>query len=112
MALASNMKQIGAVSVVKIDEERLRDFNLEYQLGKTPAVEINERHRNITGLNYVNMSGIIRAVLDSLSNGCMVRRGKPYMRKLLVNAYKDHKLDVNLMSKELLEEIENLIERE
>ena len=109
VALASNMKQIGAISAVKIEESQLKDYVLEKELGQTPATEINERHRNITGLNYVNLSGVIQAVLDSLGNQGMVRKSKQDMRMLLVNAYKGNKLNTSLMPTELREEIEKII---
>lgn len=103
------MKQIGAISVVKIEETQLEDYVLEKELGQTPAIEINERNRNITGLNYVNMSGVIQAVLDSLGNQGVVRKSKKDMRRLLVDAYKGNKLNTSLMPTELREEIEKII---
>lgn len=105
VALASNLDSIGTMCIVKIDEERLRGFTIDNQLGDTPAIEINAKHHNVTGLNYVNMGRVIQEIVGSLADNGLERRTKGQMRKLLVDAYKKGKLDMDKISEKLRDEI-------
>lgn len=108
VALASNLESIGAMTVLKIEEEWLKDFEIDNQLGDTPAIDINAKHHNVIGLNYVNMAGIIQGIVGSLAAAGLERRTKTEMRKLLVEAYKMGKLDMERMSERLRNEIYRL----
>lgn len=105
VALASNLDSIGTMCIVKIEEDLLKDFIIDNQLGDTPAIEINARHHNVTELNYVNMGKVIQGIVDSLAADGLERRTKGQMRKLLVEAYKKGTLDMEKLSENLRTEI-------
>ena len=105
IALASNLDSIGTICIVKIDSGQLKDFIIDNQEGDTPATGINLKHHNITELNYVNMGQVIQAIITSLANNGLERRTKGQMQKLLTEACRRGKLDLEKMSESLRNEI-------
>lgn len=110
IALASNMDNISTIFAVRLDGSSLSELEFDDKLGDTPATEANKKHHNIINLNYVSMGNIMWAILDALSNQKndeigMIKRTKGQLKKLLVNAYRDEKLDIDRLSPNVKKEI-------
>lgn len=105
IALASNMYSLGTITAVKIDESDLHTLSLDYELGETPTININQKHRNIINLTYGGIGIIIDAILKSIRKKFIFRKSRGDVKKLLIKAYKGGKLDVSKISRKILEVI-------
>lgn len=109
VALASNGDSLSTIDAVKIDEKDLVSLNFDDELGDTPTYRINDKHRNITGLNYESMGVVLASIIEGIKNSNSIRMTKPKLRELLVNAYKDEKLNIDDMSPKIVGEIEKVL---
>ena len=93
VALGSNSVSIGTIDAVKIDADCISDLKLDNEKGDTPTIGINEKHRNITELNYSTLGDVINSIILGIrSDGGYVRKTKGEMKRLLVEAYRTNRL--------------------
>ena len=84
---------IGTIDAVKIDADCISDLKLDNEKGDTPTIGINEKHRNITELNYSTLGDVINSIILGIrSDGGYVRKTKGEMKRLLVEAYRTNRL--------------------
>ena len=105
VALGANSEHIGTISAVKIKPQDLNAVCFESEEGVSPTRGINEKHRNIKDLNYLLLGDVAMSVIKGLGTGGYIRKTKGDMKKLLIDAYKKNKLDMENMSPTLKEEI-------
>lgn len=105
IALGSNCEHIGTVTAVSICPEDLKDIEIEAVEGLTPTIGINEKHRDIMNLTYCSLGTVIKSIIVGLNKGKYYRKNKAKMKELLVEAYKNNKLDIENMSSSLRDEI-------
>ena len=105
IALASNMDSIGTINAIKIDVSDLKGLTLDNELGNTPTIDINQKHRNIINLTYGGIGIVINAILKSIREQLLVRKTKGDMKKLLIKAHESGKLDVQKVSEKILKSI-------
>ena len=95
IALGSNCDSVVTVFAVKIPGEYLEEMSFDDQEGDTPTIGINDKHRNITRLNYESLGTVIKAVILSLRDETtFVKMTRSQMKKLLKQAYDKGKLDI------------------
>ena len=111
IALGSNCSYFGAIEAVKINGDILKGIDFDNEAGDTPAIEINEKHRNIINLNYVSLGEVVSSILYGLRNDGYVRKNRRQMRDILVEAYNSSKLDTTRIEPTLLNEIQTEIEK-
>ena len=111
VALVSNCDSIGTVDAIKIDEEDLNNILFDNEEGETPAKAINQKHCNITELNYVNLGTVIQAMIDGLKKENYIRKTKGEMKQLLADAYESDKLAEDELSPSVLRDIKKTIEK-
>lgn len=92
VALGSNCESIGTIDAVKIDAGCIDDLKLDTETGDTPTIGINEKHRNITELNYLTLGEVIDSIILGIRTGGYVRKTKGEMKRLLVDAYRTNRL--------------------
>lgn len=109
VALASNGDSLSTIDAVKIDEKDLESLNFDDEMGDTPTYRINDKHRNITELNYESMGVVLSSIIEGIKRSNNIRMTKPKLRELLVNAYKDEKLNIDDMSPQIVGEIEKAL---
>ena len=72
---------------------------------------INQKHCNITELNYVNLGTVIQAMIDGLKKENYIRKTKGEMKQLLADAYESDKLAEDELSPSVLRDIKKTIEK-
>lgn len=106
IALGANCSNIGSISAVKISLDELDGISFDDEEGNTPTIEINQKHRNITDLNYLSLGDVISAVIACLQKeDRVVEKSKAEMRNILVRAYLDNRLVVQAMNPSIVDEI-------
>ncbi len=105
IALGSNCKNIGNIGAVKILEKDILHLTLDDEQGETPTHGINQKHRNITDLNYATLGDVIMSVVNGIREDRYIHKTKGEMKKLLVDAYKHNILDMDGMEPTLKEAI-------
>lgn len=108
IALGSNCDYIGAIDAVKIYEQHVQNFRFEEEEGDTPTIGINEKHRNITDLNYVSLGELIKSMICGIQCG-YVRKNRREMTNILVDAYINSKLDIEKLKPSMFSELERAL---
>ena len=111
IALASNCESIGTIDAIKIEEDDLKQLMFDEELGDTPTRNINQKHCNIVGLNYVNLGNVIQGILNGLKKEQVVRKTKPKIKQLLADAYEADKLIEEEIAPGVMRDIRNTIEK-
>lgn len=112
IALGANCSNIGTIWVAMISPEELENIGLDEEEGDTPTIGINQKHRNLTGLNYVSLGSVISSILSSFQGSDrVIRKTKGEMRRLLAEAYLNDRLIPDLLEPTLLNEISNEVRK-
>lgn len=111
VALASNCKNISTISAIKINECDVKNLLFEKEDGDTPTFGINQKHRNITCLNYGSLGDILFSIIKAFNNDGYIRKTKSEMKRILANAYKSGKIDKEHISPDLEREINEAINK-
>lgn len=106
IALGSNCTKVGTIFAAMISPDDLEEISFDEEEGDTPTIGINQKHRNMVGLNYISLGCIITAILSCLKDGKrIVRRTRPEMKALLAKAYMDNRLKTDSLAPSLKDEI-------
>ena len=106
IALGSNCSSVGTIWAAKISSTELEGISFDDEEGNTPTVGINQKHRNITGLNYLSLGTVISSILACFKKeNQIVKKSRPEMRKLLAEAYVNNRLQSDYLNPGLLDEI-------
>ena len=105
VAMASNRPSIGKLEFAKIFPEDISDLSFDDEEGDTPTFGINQKHGNILDLNYVTLGDVILCIAHSIDKNGTIMRTRSQVRSLLVDAYKNHKLDIENMEPKVAQEI-------
>lgn len=107
LALASNVDNISSMDIVKIKDEDIKTMNKDDSIGITPVEFINDKHTDLTDINYESLGILIEGILNGLKNDCVVHKTKKEIKNILVNALKSGELDITKISENLRNKIEN-----
>lgn len=105
IALGSNCNSIGTIDAVKIDENIISHLSFDDENGETPTISINHKHRNITNLNYVTLGDVIDSMIKGIGNNGYVHKTKGEMKEILVQAYRNNRIDMEKVSPNMKESI-------
>ena len=111
IALGANCDYIGTIDAIEIDEQDIGNLLLEKEEGDTPTNDINDKHYNIVDLNFESLGEVIMSIICGLRKDRYLRKTKSDMKKILINAYKESKLDWDRLKPTLKAELENEIMR-
>ena len=112
IALGSSCDHFCTLSAVRISQGDLRNISISTEEGITPTIGINQKHRNLCSLSFCSLGTVIKSIIYSLRKGKFIRKTKPVMKKLLVDAYKRNKLDMASIASSLKDEIIEEIRKE
>lgn len=110
IALGSNCAHLGKIEAVQIDEKDINQFqfNLEKENGDTPTNGINDKHYNITNLNFESLGRVIQSIIFALNNGRYVKKSRSDMKRLLIAAHQEAKIDWDRLEPTLRAELEKI----
>lgn len=112
IALGSNCSHIVTMQLLQISEEDLKNMSIETEEGNTPTNEINQKHRNITDLNFESLGELITVMIRAIGNDKTIVMTKSKVKELLKNAYFSGKINMELVSDSLREEIMKIVQNE
>ena len=101
IALASNSDYLVSIDAIKIDSEKMKNLEFDLEIGDTPAKKINEKHRNIINLNYINLGSVIEAIIDGFQNKHNIRKTKSEIKDILKKACADGKVKLEDLSPDI-----------
>ena len=101
IALASNSDYLGSIDAIKIDSEKMKNLEFDSEIGDTPAKKINEKHRNIINLNYINLGSVIEAIIDGFQNEQNIRKTRSEIKDILKKACADGKVKLEDLSQDI-----------
>ena len=107
IALASNSDYLGTIDAIKIDSEKMKDLEFDTEVGDTPAIAINEKHRNIINLNYVSLGKVISAIIDAFQKNQNIRKRKSEIKEILKKACGEGKLKLDDLSQDIQKHLKN-----
>ncbi len=109
IALGASCDHIGTIDAIEIYEQDIHKLSLEKEDGDTPTNGINDKHYNIVDLNFESLGDVIISIIYGLRKDRYLRKTRADMKKILVNAYKESKLDLDKLKPSLQVEIEKAI---
>ena len=114
VALGSGCSGVGTIWAVKILPDELPGIEVNSEAGNTPTIGINQKHLNISNLNYVSMGDVIASVLNCFrdKDNRIVKKSKADMKKLLACAYKQGRLITSDINPAVMKEINKEIEKQ
>ncbi|MGX5556728.1 hypothetical protein [Bacillus cereus] len=98
LALVSSFERIDKIDVVIIDKEEVtkRGFEIVDTPGNTPVEQLQQTHRDITGLTYGTVGDFSRLLLDTMgTKGRVERYTAKKVKNLLNDAIKNGILDLH-----------------
>lgn len=109
LALASGNDRIVTHNVLVIPEEKLHryGFKLIESEGDTPADLLAHNHRDISELTYKALGLFAELITDSINSNGIYTITRKHVKSLLINAYKDGKINQNKLKERMLNEIES-----
>ncbi len=112
IALGSSCSSIGTIWAAKVSPQDLHDVGFDDEEGNTPTFGINQKHRNITDLNYVSLGSVISSIILCFqTKDRIVKRSRAEMKRLLAEAYNNGRLNVPELNPGILDDIKKEAEK-
>lgn len=110
VALAITRDKISDLAVVMIRPEDLQELSMDDEEGNSPTFGINDKHRNITNLNYDTLGTVIISILNGLRSGGYKKHSDRAIKRMIVEAYKAGKVDLSNAKESMREDIEKALQ--
>lgn len=114
LALASGGDKAVTYNVLSIPEESMQRYGFELKEtdGNTPVEELKGTHRDVINVTYAGLGKFAQMIMDSVDAEQMHTITKKTVKRLIVDAYKDGKIDKDKLKDRMREEIEEALRKE
>lgn len=112
LAASSKTTKIETMSVVWFPEDKLSDHDIaidEGTLGDTVISDLQNTHRDLSGVTYKSLGVISSIIINQISTEKSKRYTKSEVRKILIDAYQNERIQREKCDPKLLTEIENYL---
>jgi len=108
LALASGNDKIVTHNVLAIPEEKIEEygFKLIETKGDTPVDILAHNHRDISEITYKDLGLFAELIADSINSNGLHTVTRKRVKLLIINAFKDGKINKNKLKERMLNEIE------
>ena len=108
LALAAGSDRLDKVELVWLLEEDLRTDGLALSetKGRTPVPSLAEQHVDVQGLDYGGLGRVAQRVLSALAEGRCQRTAKAKVRRILVKAIADERLQPEALQPKVASEVD------
>ncbi|HDT6574870.1 TPA: hypothetical protein QFT23_000968 [Bacillus cereus] len=107
LALVAASQKIDTMFVVSIDKEKIinNGFQIEETPGKTLVEDLVETHKDIAGLTYQTIGTFASIMLESLHEEQVYRFTASKLKKILMNAIENGRLDKEALNEDMLRKL-------
>lgn len=107
LALAAGSERLDKVELVWLLEEDLRSdgLMLSETKGRTPVPSLAEQHVDVQELDYGGLGRVAQRILSALAEGCCQRTTKATVKKILVEAIADERLQREALEPKVANEV-------
>ena len=109
LAIAASADRFNRVALVLLTDAELRQENLRLKptLGKSPVTDLNDRHVDVYGIDYVRLGLIAHRIAAAMKDPDKTKKfSQPKITKLLKSAYEDGRINPSSLKPSLLRQID------